>query len=287
MTIEGVHNYLSAKLPWQLNASQYLRLMTAMFVLLLASTLLVHLLVQAGESLAATLIHATMIAVTYTLCVAVATAILYQLRDATKEFRVWHIWSVSLAGFILGYYVLPLDALIAGLIGIDTDNHAIPMSFQQLLPVWFLVTFLFVQPYINDALRTELDRLREINSLLKNRAMRREQPEQASIRFESGRTGFALTAASIRNIVVEDHYCYVFYLWDGNYVKRDLAKPLNDIQALLPAGFARVHRSHIVNLQHVNSLRRSNRNLRLILDGGYEVPVSRHRLDEVLPLLSE
>ena len=60
--------------------------------------------------------------------------------------------------------------------------------------------------------------------------------------------------------------------------------PLRDILALLPdEDFVQVHRSHIVNLQHVQSVARHNRAIRLMLSDGFEVPVSRHRLESVLP----
>ena len=107
------------------------------------------------------------------------------------------------------------------------------------------------------------------------------------IRFESGRTEFTLNANTIRNVVVEDHYCYVHYQYGGGYVKRDLAMPLRDVLALLPSDFVRVHRSHVVNLEHIVCINRRNRSIRVILDGDYEVPVSRHRLEEVLPSLRQ
>ena len=81
----------------------------------------------------------------------------------------------------------------------------------------------------------------------------------------------------------KDDNCYVHYRHNGGYAKRDLAMPLRDVRALLPDGFLQVHRSHIVNIEHIKSSRRKSRRIRVVLDGGCEVPVSRHRLDDVLP----
>ena len=45
-------------------------------------------------------------------------------------------------------------------------RHAAPIGFTQLLPVWFLITYLFVQPLLHNSLKAELVRLRELNVLL-------------------------------------------------------------------------------------------------------------------------
>jgi DNA-binding LytR/AlgR family response regulator len=157
----------------------------------------------------------------------------------------------------------------------------------KLLPVWFLVTYLFVQPYLSESLKSELARLQEVNALLERRDLSARQSSQQPINFASGRTEFALNADAIRNVAAEDHYCYVHYRSGDGYKKRDLAMPLRDVVALLPPEFVRVHRSHVVNLGHIRSIKRRNRSICVILDGDYEVPVSRHRLEHVLPLLQQ
>jgi len=285
MTIERLHNYLSARLPLQLNARQQFRLLTMVFGLVFASSVVIHLLIQQERSLLGMLIHAGTIGLLYVVGIGLATTLLHALLDAKKDVRVWQLWVASMAGFILGYYYLPLNELIDWLPGIETNNHVRPMGFLQLLPVWFLATYLFVQPYLTESLRSELVRLRDINELLESRHSGIETVDDILIRFESGRTDFSLSAEKIRNIVVEDHYCYVHYQHNDGYAKRDLAMALRDMHTLLPSYFVQVHRSHIVNLNHIAAVRRRNRSIRLILDSGYEVPVSRHRLDKVLPLL--
>ncbi len=287
MTIEGLHNYLSTRLPLRPSARQQIRLLTVVFVLVFACTVVIHLLIQEDGPLLGMLIHAGTIGLVYVVGIGLAMTFLHVLLDSTKDVRVWQLWAVSMAGFVLGYYYLPLSELIDWMSGAQTNVHVRPMGFSQLLPVWFLATYLFVQPYLTESLRSELVRLREINELLGSRGSNIETVDDKPIRFESGRTDFTLSAESIRNIVVEDHYCYVHYQHDDGYAKRDLAMPLRDVQSLLPSTFLQVHRSHIVNLKHITTVRRKNRNIRLILDSGYEVPVSRHRLDEVLPLLRQ
>ncbi|MGI9249223.1 MAG: LytTR family DNA-binding domain-containing protein [Woeseiaceae bacterium] len=285
MTIEGLHNYLSARLPLQLKATQHFRLLATVFALVFASTVVIHVLIQEDKTLLGMLVHATTIGLVYVTGIGLATMFLYAIRDATQGVRVWHIWLASMVGFVLGYYFLPTSEFLVWLLGIDTGEHAGPLRFSQLLPVWFLVTYLFVNPYLHQGLRSELVRLKDVNELLRMRDLTPAKNGDEMIRFESGRTQFRLSANTIRNIFVDDHYCYVNYRHGDGYEKRDLGMPLRDVQTLLPPVFVQVHRSHIVNLKYVVSIRRKNRSLRVILDGGYEVPVSRHRLDEVLPLL--
>ena len=285
MTPEALQNYLGTRLPLQLDARQHFRLLAMVFILVFASTVVIHLLIEQDQTLSGMLIHATTIGLIYVVGIGLATTLLHVLRDTTKAVRVLHIWAASLFGFILGFYFLPIGEFLVWLLGSDTGDHAGPLQFTQLLPVWFLLTYLFVNPYLNQGLKQELVRLQDVNELLQARDQGAQQTDPEVIRFESGRTHFALRADTIRNVVVDDHYCYVHYADGHGYAKRDLGMPLRDVQRLLPAEFVQVHRSHVINLDHVVSIRRKQRGLRVVLNGEYEVPVSRHRLDEVLPLL--
>ena len=227
--------------------------------------------------------HAVTIGLIYVVAVGLITAFLYAIRGSARDIRVWQVWMTSLISFVLGHYFLPIDDLISWLLGVVTDAHSGEMTISRLLPVWFLLTYIFIQPYLNEGLKLELSRLRDVNSLLKQREAEKAPSSPPPIRFESGRTDFTLAADAIRNVVVDDHYCYVHYRHNGGYAKRDLAMPLRDVRALLPDGFLQVHRSHIVNIEHIVSISRKNRTIRVVLDGDCEVPVSRHRLDYVLP----
>jgi len=286
MTTDTVRDYLSSQLPLDLSAQQHFRLLRTVFALVFISTVVIHLLDQQEGTLIDILIHATTIGLLYAIGIGLATALLHGLRKTMRHVFVWHVWIVSLVGFILGYYFLPLDDLVARLLASDTNDHIGALGFFRLLPIWFLLTYLIVQPYLNEGLISELARLRDINEMLEARTTGLGGTGQ-SVRFESGRTEFTLNADAIRNVVVDDHYCYVHYRHDDRYAKRDLAMPLRDVLGLLPTGFVQVHRSHIVNLDHIVSIDRRGRSIHLSLDGGYEVPVSRHRLEEVLPQIRQ
>lgn len=71
---------------------------------------------------------------------------------------------------------------------------------------------------------------------------------------------------------------------NDRYAKRELATPLRDVKTLLPSHFVQVHRSHIVNLKHIVTVRRKHRSIRLILDSGYEeTPCNSCRLRHAAP----
>ncbi|MGI9238758.1 MAG: LytR/AlgR family response regulator transcription factor [Woeseiaceae bacterium] len=283
MTIEGLQNYLGARLSLVLNLQQHFRMLRTVFALVFVAALVVHLLVEQGKEPLSTLIHAATVALVYVIAVGLATTFVRVISGSDRDVRVWHVWLVSLLSFALGYRFLPIDDGIVWLLGAVGDNHAGQMSMSQLLPVWFVLTYIFIQPYLNEGLKLELNRLRDINRLLKQRQSDPTPVAPTPIRFESGRTQFTLHADAIRNVVVDDHYCYVHYQQNGAFAKRDLAMPLRDVSKLLPDEFLYVHRSHIVNPKYIQSIRREKRRIRVVLDDDYEVPVSRHRLEEVLP----
>jgi DNA-binding LytR/AlgR family response regulator len=94
---------------------------------------------------------------------------------------------------------------------------------------------------------------------------------------QGGATHF-LPVESIVAIHANAHYTTVF---DGS---RELFCPLSigEVEQRLDAGrFLRVHRSHIVNLQHIAGLKRAGDNgvIELAGERSYTVPVSRNRFN--------
>jgi DNA-binding LytR/AlgR family response regulator len=93
--------------------------------------------------------------------------------------------------------------------------------------------------------------------------------------------------SEIVHISVEDHYCRLVHK-NGEKLKSHLLRmPLNQLENELPRGqFARIHRSHIVNLQHVLGWRMVRRQRLLVMEHGAQLPISRTRLAELKPDLS-
>ena len=285
MSLESLQNYLDTRLVQDLGAAQYIRLVSIVFTLVFASAIVIDLLLRPATRVPHLLIHAGSIGLIYVTGVTIAAALFLLGGTRARGLRVWHLWAISLAGFTIGYFLVPWDAVLTFLPGLAAARHAEPLGFNQLLPISLVITYVFIQPYYNSSLKKELGRLRTLNELLASKPVEKDARPRKPIEFEAGRTRFRLPADAIVNITVDDHYCYVFANENGKETKRAIAVTLRDLMNELPDDFIQVHRSHVVNLKHVRSIRRIGRNIRVILTGDREVPVSRHRLEEVLPAL--
>jgi hypothetical protein len=283
MTLEGIQNYLGARLPLRPDNRELGIMILRLVVLAFLGALLVDVLTRPGTGAGDLLAHAGSVAIIYLVSVAIVSTSLLLGRKFSRHIRVWHLWSIALIAFVGGFQLVSIDVGAGRLAGFFEAHHDEPLSLLQLFPVWFLLTYLFVQPYLNASLRQEVSRLHKLNELIGESKPATTGGPDRVVRFESGRTRFDLPVSSVRNIVVDDHYCRIYYFENGKYGKRDISMTLRDVLVLLPPEFVRVHRSHVVNPSHVSSLRRKGRNLRVVLKGNYEVPVSRHRLDHVMP----
>ena len=79
----------------------------------------------------------------------------------------------------------------------------------------------------------------------------------------------------------------MYFERDGTFEKQAFAAPLREIAGMLPGAFLQVHRSHLINLNHVVRFDKRARTYDVVLDDGSEIPISRHRLGQVLPKLQE
>lgn len=107
-------------------------------------------------------------------------------------------------------------------------------------------------------------------------------PEEQRTRYLAFRHGMrteVVEVERVRAVHGADNYAEV-ELTDGRRLYHD--KTLDKLEALLPLNFERVHRSHIVNLDHVAQLENlPGSRYRARLNGGGLVPVSRARIKEL------
>lgn len=88
----------------------------------------------------------------------------------------------------------------------------------------------------------------------------------------------------ITHVSVEDHYCRLVHKNGAELANHILRMPLNQLEDELPREqFARIHRSHIVNLQHVAGWRTVRQQRRLVMDHGSQLPISRSRMAQLKP----
>ncbi len=107
--------------------------------------------------------------------------------------------------------------------------------------------------------------------------------ELAPLYVQIGSSQIILEKDSISHVTVEDHYCRIYTLEDGvsnsYYVKSSLA----DLLKKLPQSqFIQIHRSHVVNMQAIRQLDKKSRASKVYLKSDVMLPVSRHRLSEVM-----
>ena len=184
-----------------------------------------------------------------------------------------------------------LDIRMPGLSGMQvlervrhTPRIIFTTAFEEFAVAAFEIQALdyLLKPFSADRLRLALDRAREVvvqPSLLEraNRAMSRDAPRQVFVR--SGGALLAIAVDAIERIDGSDDYCAIWSNGRSHLLYRRLA----EFEELLePAGFLRVHRSHIVNSAHIESLRTTDGGrIGLSLRSGAVVSVSRSRASAV------
>ena len=285
---ERLLDYLRLPVAAGLGVRSLLLPLVLAFLLTAGSVGLVHLWLPDPQPFSLVLRHAVQVGTAYTFWLALAAAGLVALRwrGRLTDLRVGHLWAISLGCYVLGYFVDLFRGDLVTALHPDVTDAGSLFHFLRLLPVWLLVTFLFVQPWAHHTLARELERLNAINGQLA--ALVRPAPAVVPrLQLELGRTHLDVPMESVTHVSVDDHYCWVHCWRDGRASKTALGMPLREVQPHLPAHFVQVHRSHVVNLQAVTSVIREGRECRLSLPGGEPVPVSRQRVREVLTRLEE
>jgi len=123
--------------------------------------------------------------------------------------------------------------------------------------------------------------LKEENERIKELHRNIQQPENPRIGLPTGDRIEFIDVIKIIHCRGEGNYSHV-YLEDGNHVL--VAKTLIEFEELLHEhGFIRTHKSHLVNLKHVNAYVMNGGVLRL--SNGEKVAVSRRRKEQVLKMI--
>lgn len=132
---------------------------------------------------------------------------------------------------------------------------------QALRAFDYGVTDFVAKPWSEERLRTALARV----------ASREPRGRAQTLVVRKGRELRTISANDIVFAQGADDYAEL-HAFDGSVHLHE--KTLNTLETLLPAGFARVHRSYIVNLGRIRALRTSPR-MTLLMDDDSLVPVGR------------
>jgi hypothetical protein len=226
----------------------------------------------------------------------------YQNRTLGKTCLIW------LGGFFAGYIMhRTIVPCLMHIYASDVVEHYLshpeekPTHLAVLLysfPYWAAAVFLALRIAIKncDTLQKGLDapsdaiphqaRTASIRYNHANRARTENDGDSAyeeSLQVYDGLRQVRIAIPLITHISVEDHYCRVFYS-NGREPENILIRSsLKNLLEKLPAqDFVRIHRSHVVNLNRVSSVRKNGREAIIVLDEQqFELPVSRYRLSHI------
>jgi hypothetical protein len=135
----------------------------------------------------------------------------------------------------------------------------------------------------------QFKRVMKLNKEIRTFHVERTQslaPESQKVWFanEQGKAICQLEAGQIQYIKAEGNYIEIHYLDAAHTLKKQLIRnTLSAAETLLdPYDFWRVHRSYIVNLQEVETVRGNARDLELLLRiTGISIPVSRSKANDL------
>ena len=226
----------------------------------------------------------------------------YQNRTVGKTWLIW------LGGFLAGYIVhRTIIPCLMHVYALDLVKHYLsfpqerPTHIEVLLysfPYWVAAVFLTLRIAIKncDTFQKEVNapsdtilhqaptasvRYDDTNQVrTKNDG---DSAYEGSLQLYDGFRQVRIAFPLITHISVEDHYCRVFYS-NGREPENILIRSsLRDLLEKLPAqDFIQIHRSHVVNLNRVSSVRKNGREATFILDDqNFELPVSRYRLSHI------
>lgn len=106
--------------------------------------------------------------------------------------------------------------------------------------------------------------------------------------LQSGNSQLILEQDSISHITVEDHYCRIHTLEEDEaksyFIKSSLAELLDK---LADSRFIQIHRSHVVNVRAIRQLDKNKRASKVYLKTDEVLPVSRHRLTDVMTQIQD
>jgi len=164
--VEVLHSYWFMPLVSRLTLAEQARLLVRVFALVFASVAVLHLFLPGAAGPGALLQHALQIAVGYVLWFAALGAVLAPAleRGWMGPVRVWHVWLLSAACYLLGYFAVSFDDALTVALHPDVHEAQPLFHFLRLLPVWLLVTWVFTEGYVGRSRRAALERV-EVESV--------------------------------------------------------------------------------------------------------------------------
>ena len=171
------------------------------------------------------------------------------------------------------------------LLGASVDD--IPKYFLRHIPYAFLIFCIY---YYLENKKTVIDELlKKINSSLDKpyegeEDSRKKTTGESFLILNVDGKDHKINTSHISNISVSGHYLDICCRTEESLNTLMVRKSLSEILNELPGPpFLRIHRSHIVNIDHISEIKKEKRKFFVILDNeSPSIPVSRNNLERLL-----
>lgn len=221
------------------------------------------------------------------------------------ETNIGIFWGISFVGIFFGYTMVYFNAQCPGIESFYPDifyfftEHPNPPNrlsvfYKIILIPWLISTFLITQIELKKQIDKELSYIKSINNRLglekkesKTDSKDKKKSEYFEVTIDDSLKKIAYE--DLYYISIKDHYCELAINKEGELAKQFVRLSLKEAIKDLPKKyFEQVHRSHVVNLQHVKKIKRKGQTYQLQLSGtNVFIPASRHRARIFLPKLKK
>ena len=244
--------------------------------------------------LATNALHAALVFAGSLAAVDILASRLFRRKLGYAHRTVGRQWLVMFAGFVVAFALFSTTfpeysefygSLLFG------DDPALPGNFQRyayVFTMFFLFWLITTYGIIHFAQRSQKTALGLwVDSAQEDSPGRDGQAGPDGVgRFltlHNQNRKLKIPFADITHVTVEDHYCRLFQIQGAEVVSHMLRIPLKRLESKLSKDdFARIHRSHIVNLGHVLGWRVEGQQRRLVMDHGIgDLPISLHRFRQL------
>ncbi len=219
-------------------------------------------------------------------------------------------WLISFSGVFFGFLMVYFNAQCPGVEAFYPDifyfYHDYPeptpsrisVFYKIILIPWAVSCFLMVQGEIKKQLTRELENIRQINEGLEKKGKYRipdsgkkedkgKNLHNFSVPVKDGY--IKIEYEDIYFISVQDHYCNLVYRKENKRQSALIRLSLKQaVEKLSSDSFEQVHRSHVVNLLHVQKIEKKGQTYQMLMRGIDDIiPASRHRAQSFLPRLKK
>ena len=295
--------YFKSTAATKLPLPERFRIYAWMFLIIAFSVIILHQFMDQTQSIGSLIYHAIEIGAYYMLFGLLGLEAMIYLKWRVKKDKtllIWEVWMLFLATFSIGVLAFPA-ILNQHNIASSHPPHMPDTFFSNyilFLPVWAAISFVFVQALRYRELILEKQRFHKTNARFTDNtvfpnpekpSISEHQNSSTEIRIKSDGKLVNIIVSNIIYVKVVEHYCYIYV------TEEKISRPfithlaLRNLLTMLPKNeFLQTHRSYVINLNFTSSIEKDDNKHAVHLCGRrYLVPISKHRLNHILPKLEK